>query len=294
MTGFVNLRHFYGRRAVRILAPVLVYLALITIIGFAAGITISIKELTACILSFRNFAPGHWWTAHFWSLSVEEQYYLCWPALFCVLPKGQRFVWTVALCVFAPVWRHLMTKLAAGTPMNLGRVDLIYDNLLAGAALAIAQRHYWFRSLLDGKQLQQWALFAATCVAFFLLSIYPPNFGKLGLIAIPTLKLICITIGIKLLIEGRCTLVQRVCALPPIVWLGRISYSLYLWQQIFCFGREGWLIQSAPFCLLASLLCATISYYLIECGAQRLRDRVWPQLKLESKRSGIPSGPVYG
>src|SRR3546814_17479239 len=72
-----------------------------------------------------------------------------------------------------------------------------------------------------------------------------------------------------------CALVTGVqtCALP--IWLGRISYSLYLWQQLF-FGPgdaypHPWLWSSWPFNLFAAIACAALGYYLVEKPSARLK-----------------------
>ena len=55
----------------------------------------------------------------------------------------------------------------------------------------------------------------------------------------------------------------------PVVWLGQISYSLYLWQQPFCYSpsAHGW------FGVTAALGCACLSYYCVEQPMLRMRDR---------------------
>ena len=55
----------------------------------------------------------------------------------------------------------------------------------------------------------------------------------------------------------------------PVVWLGKISYSLYLWQQLFVFGPHG---RPCYFVFFA-LTLATASYYLVETPMLRLRER---------------------
>jgi peptidoglycan/LPS O-acetylase OafA/YrhL len=56
----------------------------------------------------------------------------------------------------------------------------------------------------------------------------------------------------------------------PVVWLGRISYSLYLWQQPFCLAPS----VSSRYILWLGLVCACLSYYFVEQPMLRLRDRL--------------------
>src|SRR4029077_9297565 len=55
----------------------------------------------------------------------------------------------------------------------------------------------------------------------------------------------------------------------PMVWLGKISYSLYLWQQLFVFGKHGrpW------YGVIAAVGAASASYYVVEKPMLRLRER---------------------
>jgi peptidoglycan/LPS O-acetylase OafA/YrhL len=71
----------------------------------------------------------------------------------------------------------------------------------------------------------------------------------------------------------------------PVAWLGRISYSLYLWQELFCSNaafRSGYLL------ILPSIACACLSYYLVERPMLRMRDR----LDLRSTSGARQSAPV--
>src|SRR3546814_17588412 len=72
--------------------------------------------------------------------------------------------------------------------------------------------------------------------------------------------------------DGR---LRTALAMPGLRWLGRISYSLYLWQQLF-FGPgdaypHPWLWSSWPFNLFAAIACAALGYYLVEKRAEERR-----------------------
>jgi peptidoglycan/LPS O-acetylase OafA/YrhL len=78
----------------------------------------------------------------------------------------------------------------------------------------------------------------------------------------------------------------------PVMWLGAISYSLYLWQQIFLNRVSSSLWTAFPQNLVLSILLATASYHLVERPFLKLRER-WtgkrrPQPRLELRRSGVP------
>ena len=79
---------------------------------------------------------------------------------------------------------------------------------------------------------------------------------------------------IKIVSEGRCQVAQQVFNFSPVKWLGRLSYSLYLWQTLFCEFPGPGVLWKVPWCLTATLTAATFSYYLVERPFLRVRDRL--------------------
>ena len=147
-TGDISLRSFYFRRSFRILPPY--YAALVGICGASllAAIPINRSDLLGCLLFYRNYLPagmdahGGFYTAHFWSLAVEEHFYLIWPILLLsAKPKrAGKVALLLALLVFG--WRQLQGhyQLWPGIfpPANLEiRTDTRIDSLLWGCLAAI-------------------------------------------------------------------------------------------------------------------------------------------------------------
>jgi len=66
---------------------------------------------------------------HFWSLAIEEQFYLLWPAMFLLLKNDRRRLAVAALLVvLSPLWAHIVYKLAHGAAnVNSWRFDLRYS-----------------------------------------------------------------------------------------------------------------------------------------------------------------------
>lgn len=101
-----------------------------------------------------------------------------------------------------------------------------------------------------------------------------------------------------MLILGTAThtnwLTSQLLEWKPVRWIGRISYSLYLWQQLFL--MPSWeshplkLAQELPWNLLFPLLCAVVSHYCIERPAIRFGRRVAMRLSRgEQIREALPA-----
>jgi peptidoglycan/LPS O-acetylase OafA/YrhL len=110
--GQVSLRGFYIRRACRILPPAMFYLVVIAILSLCGLIIVSPGEWWSCVFFFRNYLPESWisrgwggYTVHYWSLAVEEHFYLLWPAALVLLGKVRARWFALSLALAVAGWR---------------------------------------------------------------------------------------------------------------------------------------------------------------------------------------------
>jgi peptidoglycan/LPS O-acetylase OafA/YrhL len=204
-----------------------------------------------------DYLPIFGWPLHHtWSLSVEERFYLLWPAilLFCGIKRAWLF--PSLLIVGATASRMVY--------VHHFRFDGVADSLAVGCLAAIYRerieqlmRRLWPRSL----PLSALLIFPVLAVPLSNTSLRHVMFA-----AGAGILIFNVTVGVAML----AAIMQPPAWLnaPPIVWLGRISYSLYLWQQPWVADtRIGWIW------LPAAIACAWLSYRFVEQPVLRWRDR---------------------
>jgi peptidoglycan/LPS O-acetylase OafA/YrhL len=274
--GRIDIRNFYIRRAFRILPPAYAFVVLSTAWSAWNGQPVEAAEISASLFFYRNLFGGSATFGHFWSLAIEEQFYLVWPFLVIVTPLRRRLPMIAAMIALAPFWRYANGLYFGHTEVNWLRTDLRFDGLLTGAALALARNET--RGLIASgltamtRRAPITAMTATLVVAgAFVPSVRSlPGYGVVG----PTLTHFAVAGLIHLLVAGRAGLIGRVAEQPLSEWLGRRSYSLYLWNQVFFFGVSGAWFERLPWSVVASIVFASLSYAMVELPALRLRDRL--------------------
>jgi peptidoglycan/LPS O-acetylase OafA/YrhL len=287
-TGSIGISNFYVRRAFRILPPAIFYLAVIALLAGVAGLPVGIPEILAAIFFVHNYSfffmhlqsVYPYYTSHFWSLAVEEHFYFILPALLVFAPKRWRIPSLLTLAILVGVHRFLHRT----TAMN--HTEMRLDALLVPAAIAIALQKDSIRAQLT-RWLRLWPLLA---VAMFALVTYGSSFQ------LQSLALAWITLFLLLgTILRPASLFGRFLELPTIRWIGRLSYSLYLWHPLFVVTHFGNVaprlsaLQQWPLCIVMTFACSLFSYYFVEQPCIRLGHRVASRLA-ERKRNtqGLP------
>ncbi len=260
-TGAIHLGAFYRRRAFRILPPALVYLLALWVLTRLGTIAVPARSFLACLTFWRYRFPGDWYTGHFWSLSIEEQFYLLWPALL-LLTRTRRagLAACVALLLFFTAWASLQGRVlpAADGEANYWALFILWGSLAALLLHDDSWRARLGRWCGTGSTL---ALLAFAVFVYF----HQPNLPGRRVLAPAAIALLLLTTALN-----PKSAASRLLELAPLRWLGRLSYSLYLWQQLFLvsaawpypFHFDARAHPLAP--VLAALACATASRYAIE------------------------------
>ncbi|HEX6873773.1 MAG TPA: acyltransferase family protein [Micromonosporaceae bacterium] len=301
--GRIRLGAFWLRRARRLLpALVLVLVAVVaTFRGVLPPVELSLLRADAFaslayVANWRMIYRGDDYFAqtaspsplqHTWSLGIEEQFYLIWPLLVAAilavaLTRARAALAT--LCLLGAGASALAAALLYD-PATINRAyfgtDTRAQALLVGAALAALLTG---RANTAGQDRRAWPVLTATVA------------GYLGVVAVAALWLTAdgadawlyrggFTLGavavagvIAHAMLAPAALVGRILSVTPLVWLGRISYGVYLWHwPLFQFvnaqrtGLHGPGLLAVR--LIATLILATVSYVLVE---QPIRTGQWP------------------
>lgn len=268
-TGRISLRNFYIRRAFRILPPALLYLTalwLLTLTGWVICTDASIRSALFLYTNYIDVGIQGWRAGHFWSLSVEEHFYLFWPCLWVGLGilRGWRTagILAVAICIWRAIDHHFPLFSLQGYEY---RTDLIADMLLWGCCLAFV------RLRLSVAVSTVAALGAFTLLVLLTLGVHVPGLPRNINYSIPILHA-CPALLLAAVVSCPTAPIGRLLELAPMRYLGNLSYSLYIWQQLFLGGPGPklpvWLGLAAAFA------CAYLSYRFVEKPCIRLGSRI--------------------
>jgi peptidoglycan/LPS O-acetylase OafA/YrhL len=290
--GGISLKRFYIRRFFRILPPYLTYLGGLAVLAGFGLIAISPGVWWSCLLFYRNYLPstgdGLFYTGHFWSLAVEEHFYLLWPGLLVVLgiPRARRAVVALAGAIALwRVWEYRHHGLAHWIPQAgfYTRTDIRLDGLLWGCWMALILNDPIWR-----ERLTRWlspVVWLALLAAFVGCVRYQPPLAMLW-------QALLIPILLAGTVLRPVTPAGRLLEWLPLRWIGRISYSLYLWNSLFFPGMANprplplGVFQQLPWSILPVFACASLSYYLIERPLVRLGHTL--SASVSSKDVGHP------
>lgn len=316
-TGSISILGFYARRARRLLpAAVLVLIATLVAAWWWLPLqlqwiaTQAIASAAYCVNfllarnsvdyldSMRRESP----LEHYWSLAVEEQFYLCWPLLLIALLVAARrmsaarhraggrtvllaVVGAVAVLSFAlGVW---LTSTAPGWAY-FGSPARAWE-LLVGALLALGLGTV---RRLDARVATAltWIGLAAVLAAALMFD---------GTTRFPGYAALLPVAGAAAVIAGGCVAHRRgaggLLAVAPLQWIGRLSYSWYLWHWPFLvigttlLGGTGSSWQRLAL-VVGALAAAVVTYRLVEDPLRRaraLRGRPWPTVGLAATASVV-------
>ncbi len=278
--GYISIRSFYIRRFLRIFPALFFYLFFVIFLSLLGLIQLNSNDWI-CSFGFcwnyrnaKEMADHSVFLEHFWSLSLEEQFYFIWPILFVVLPVKQIRRIGLAWILCAP-WLRLVSDYLwpEAKPFDRKMFHTGADAILVGAILAL----YWESTPVQKMyRFTRSAWWPALAVSWFMgLSRYLEwnEWNTTFLRFTWSLDHLSISFLIGWLLTYPENRLARILEQPTLRHLGLISYSLYLWQQIFSSKVNLHWSGDFPYNIVLCLLMAEFSYFLIEKPILRWRNR---------------------
>jgi peptidoglycan/LPS O-acetylase OafA/YrhL len=286
-TGGISLRRFYARRARRLLPLSAVLLATVGILSLLLLSPVRAVEVSGDIVSSALYTANWHFAAqsvdyfaqdvepspvlHLWSLAIEEQFYLVWPTLLLAVTwLWRRRGASIRPALWVTLAIVLVGSFALGVKLTGDQPAAAYFSTFGrawelglGAALALLGALRIRR--LAGAALG-WAGLAAIVYAAIAFDASTPFPGTAALL--PTLGAACLILGGASLYGQSRAGPSGLLSLGPVRYVGRISYSWYLWHWpalIFAAAIWGPLSVVAGLAVVAvSLVPTVVTHHLIE------------------------------
>ena len=289
--GTISLKRFYLRRVLRIFPAFYAY-----ILVLATATVLGMWRLTGWNFAFAmafafNYSPSHpWLLGHLWSLSIEEQFYLLWPLLLVSIRERRALIVAIAAIFTSALLRAAMRAWVLYVGPNLLSKMTTFpgmcDYLAAGCALALLRpwllTQGWYLRLTASRWL-------ALAVPLVLLINRVGGDPVVILFGSPVTNA-CLALLIESSTRHAGSIAWRFLNWKPVVFLGTLSYSLYLWQEIFLDRGSGRWVNAFPQNLMFAFLAALASYLLIERSFVHMRGRLRRGAGLPVHVQGIVCG----
>jgi len=261
----ISLKGFYLRRSLRIFPASFFFIFVIYGLYKASLIDLSSGDLWHALTYTMNYHHDRsWYLNHLWSLSVEEQFYLLWPGVLCLFGVRRALQSAAGVVVVAPLIRGWMWfGLEASKSAMTREFQAVADVLALGCLLAGCHRwlgeQRWYMRMLSARWFPviPLVLIAASAVSdgasealFYIVGQSVANIG------------IVLAVDWLLRFPGNAT--GRLLNMTPFVSVGILSYSLYLWQELFLNLNSSAWPASFPVNIALTFAAATISYFCVE------------------------------
>lgn len=283
--------NFYIRRVLRILPAYWLTIVVLVLAGMLSkgGVLTSLTFLAnyTVIPAAKTYSP-------FWSLSVEEQFYLFWPVIVLLLSRRSLAWFAALLCVAEPVLRAVVEYATGSDVLPHAATFLIADNLALGALAALLVRSRWGtrRNALGAA-----ALLSATAVALLIFGLpqglLHRNHPLGAALQTEPFNLLFTAALLAMLALGGKAFAGR--AFQPLRWLGDVSYGLYLVHLIVFAEFDGWVRPPGSYyghfgALVGRfVICATVAM-----GLAWLSRRFYEEPFLRMKGKLAPRTPGVG
>jgi len=261
-SGSISLRQFYIRRALRILPAFFLFVGCVALLSNFGVIPIPDWFWLYVLTYTVNFAQRSPWVLyHLWTLSVEEQFYLLWP-LVMKIARPRTWAAVAILAIAASPAVHALHRFL-GVRLAFYAFPFVCGPIAMGCLLAIGAPRVR-QVIVSSKVLSHGWILLLTLLSIALLDAIPSEWGAptvfLGIVTNSLL-----TLCVARLVFSPAGVSGRILNSAPAVLIGKLSYSLYLWQQLFLNPNSSAPISTPfPVNLVATLAAASVCYWGLE------------------------------
>jgi len=284
--GKFNWKAFYLRRILRIFPCFYFYLFVVFILSLLGYYIVTWQILLSTATFTYNYQ--HLWylthpkpndfhvVAQYWTLSLEEQFYLLWPLLvILIFRKNLQTALLVAIFAapilrvstyfFIPEWRGQLMMMA-----HTG-----FDSIAAGVLLGEWMVRARSKKILVAIAENPWSVWLSFLFLFLLSPSLKVAFqGSYNITIGATLDFIAIGILMIAVIRQKNSWTYRFLNWAPVMFIGTLSYSLYIWNPLFLYKNSTFPINIFPFNYIMVFFAAFFSYFLIEKPFLRLKEKI--------------------
>lgn len=288
--GKINLPAFYVRRVIR-LSPALYAMVAITFAVFIyfKGHIDPLQYLSALFYFNNYYRLARWYEfgsndadstiwGITWSLSIEEHFYLMFPALLILLgPTSRRVFYVLSALVFIPLFLRIFYWFNISSPemYNYFATETRLDSILTGCCLAIYMHHFptGIIARIIGKP---WVLWLALIGIVSSLLYRDPLFQECIRYSIEQFLLLIVIY--QLAYTPNHQWIKGILESTPFKIGGRLSYSVYLWHGyingfvVWLFNKEIDATTAIP-AVVITIIVSAISYYCLEMPLVNLRRK---------------------
>jgi len=286
-TGEISIHNFYVRRTLRIFPAFYVFWVVCVVVAHVTHASFSWAEAIASFFYMGDYYtaihPSH---AHqimgiTWSLGVEEKFYLLWPAIFLMLRKDLAKLLRVALFLTGFIWLYrTLACIYLHLPVDylLYSFDSRFADILLGCSFALALKLGLLEPVLAAAvRIKAFPLWLTAVLVSLTILEHRMSVRLFYIFALPLSTVVVAALLVQLIFKADSR-GYRWLEHPVLRFVGRISYSLYLYhivvirsvEHLFPHLRLRW---AYSLMWIGSFIAAYMSYKIIEQPFLRLKSR---------------------